>query len=71
MREIHEMELHLVQQQRSQAAFKDLITKHAVDTDTEGSDQELQPSGHSMDSCTLLQIVPPIGAHTVSLNKHC
>lgn len=48
MRENHKMKLHLVVEQTSQAALKVHITKHTVNTDTEGLDQELQPCSHSI-----------------------
>lgn len=42
------MKLHLGQEQSSQAD----LTKHTVNTDTEGLDQELQSCGHSVDPWT-------------------
>lgn len=37
------MKIHLVLEQISQAALEVLITKHIVNTDTEGLVQELRP----------------------------
>lgn len=54
--------------QASQAALKVLITKHTVNTDTEGLDQELQPCGHSMDPCTITD--SPTYKVYIRLNKH-
>lgn len=51
MRRIHKMELVL--EQTSQAALKDLITRHVVNTDTEGLNHELQPRVR-MNPCTIL-----------------
>lgn len=48
MRSVCVMKLHLGQEQISQAD----LTKHTVNTDTEGLDQELQSVGHSMDPWT-------------------